>query len=391
MLSNSEWIQQLALSTVSQSLDQVDAFKKQNKKFERENKQKYNLLHYGNSSGISEKAQGVIQGIGATAGAYAMSDASPLTQGLDSGISVGLNMLGPWGMAADAMRKTISAGLKAVNANIDGYDSNTWTRLGGSKGADIGNKIFAGIGIVPSAGKVADVLNIDSKAASAASGTFRKATDMASMSGKGLLFGLKNMNARAAEINKEIASFNEVARDAKKMESNYAPQLIAANNQMIYNGNKPGLTFNKKGGTIPELEEVRAIMQSLQSKQTQSEDPQKFQLGGKMNMIVTGALHARKHNLEELNPDLEGNITKKGIPVVVMEEGGEVIQSAEVEEHEIILASETTKTVEEYYKEYENTDSKSEKDNIALECGKYLVDEILKNTDDPDKLIKKTE
>lgn len=162
---------------------------------------------------------------------------------------------------------------------------------------------------------------------------------------------------------------------------------------MDHQGYKPGLSLQKNGGRIPELEKARAIILEIKSKKQSesSEEPQKFQLGGKMNMIVTGALHARKHNLEELNPNLEGEITKKGIPVVVMNEGGEVQgQQAEVESGEIIMNFATTKTIEDYYDEYNSTDSKTEKNKIALECGKYLVDELLKNTDDPDKLIKKT-
>mgnify|MGYP003489789816 CR=1 FL=1 len=35
-----------------------------------------------------------------------------------------------------------------------------------------------------------------------------------------------------------------------------------------------------------------------------------------------------------------------------------------------------------------DADTMKEADNIALECGKFLVDQILKNTDDSDKLIK---
>jgi hypothetical protein len=207
------------------------------------------------------------------------------------------------------------------------------------------------------------------------------------------IIGGRQLEVLGRDHDKQVHTMNNVSYDGKRMESNYAPQLIAANNQMVYDGYTPGLSLKRYGGTIPELEEVRNIINTLKSqKQPETtEDPQKFQLGGKMNMIVTGALHARKHDLEELNHVLEGNITKKGIPVVVMDDGGEVInQTAEVEEHEIILASETTKTVEDYYKEFNNAESKSKKDRIALECGKYLVTEILKNTDDPDKLIKKT-
>jgi hypothetical protein len=110
-----------------------------------------------------------------------------------------------------------------------------------------------------------------------------------------------------------------------------------------------------------------------------------------MNMIVTGALHARKHNLEELNPVLEGEITKKGIPVITFDEGGEVDQQlAEVEQAEIIMTLDTTKTIEDYYKEYMDADTNKNADKAALECGKFLVDQILKNTDDPDKVIKQT-
>jgi hypothetical protein len=224
-------------------------------------------------------------------------------------------------------------------------------------------------------------------------GSFQKLQDAQALGSQRMLFGKNKTNKYINETNKLNNTLTSMALDAKRMESNYAPQLIAANNQMIYDGYTPGLSLKRHGGTIPELEEVRNTINTLKSqKQSEStEDPQKFQLGGKMNMIVTGALHARKHDLEELNPVLEGNITKKGIPVVIMDDGGEVInQTAEVEEHEIILASETTKTVEDYYKEFNNAESKSKKDKIALECGKYLVTEILKNTDDPDKLIKKT-
>lgn len=206
--------------------------------------------------------------------------------------------------------------------------------------------------------------------------------------------GGRQLDLLGRDHDKQIEKLNDITYENKRMESNYAPQLLAANNQMIYNGYTPGnsnILGRKKGGTIPELEEVRTIMQSLQSKKQEIQEPQKFQLGGKMNMIVTGALHARKHNLEELNPNLEGEITKKGIPVVIMNEGGEVqSQQAEVETGEIIMQIDATKTIEDYYDEYNSTDSKTEKNKIALECGKYLVNELLKNTDDPDKLIKKT-
>ena len=217
--------------------------------------------------------------------------------------------------------------------------------------------------------------------------------DMQHLAGKGLAINLGMANERMSKVNKQIDLTNQVAFDNKRKQNNQAGQMISISDQLKFSGHKPGLALRKKGGIIPELEEVRFIMLNLQSnKQEESSETQKFQLGGKMNMIVTGALHARKHNLEELNPVLEGEITKKGIPVITFNEGGEVDQQlAEVEQAEIIMTLDATKTIEDYYKEYMDADTNKEADKAALECGKFLVDQILKNTDDPDKLIKQTE
>lgn len=112
-----------------------------------------------------------------------------------------------------------------------------------------------------------------------------------------------------------------------------------------------------------------------------TENPQFLKDGGTINVIPEGALHARKHHLEELNPELEG-ITKKGIPVVSQGEGGEVIQQAEIERSEWILNLEATNKIEELRKKYHSTESEAEKDQIAIEAGKLLTQEIMENTKD---------
>lgn len=92
------------------------------------------------------------------------------------------------------------------------------------------------------------------------------------------------------------------------------------------------------------------------------------------NIIPEGALHARKHNME--NAD---NLTKKGIPVIDNE--GE--QQAEIEKNEIIFTLEVTKKLEELYSKYTDYEySQKEKDEVAIEAGKLLVKEILFNTED---------
>lgn len=112
------------------------------------------------------------------------------------------------------------------------------------------------------------------------------------------------------------------------------------------------------------------------------EEIQKFKEGGSMNVIPEGALHKNKHHME----DAEG-LTKKGIPVVTEDNGGELVQQAEIEKNEIIFRLEVTEKLEELKKKAEETDSQEEKDKYALEAGKLLAYEIMHNTDDRTGLI----
>lgn len=108
-----------------------------------------------------------------------------------------------------------------------------------------------------------------------------------------------------------------------------------------------------------------------------------FKEGGKVNVIPEGALHARLHHME--NAD---NLTKKGIPVVSEKEGGELEQQAEIEREEIIFRLEVTKKLEELLKKYSDDEtSQKDKDSVAIEAGKLLVEEILNNTIDNTGLL----
>lgn len=112
--------------------------------------------------------------------------------------------------------------------------------------------------------------------------------------------------------------------------------------------------------------------------------PKKFEEGGKTkeqndseiketsqkNVIPEGALHARKHHME--NAD---GLTEKGIPVI----DNDREQQAEIELNEIIFTLEVTKKLEELYKDGS--------DDAAIEAGKLLVEQILFNTDDRTGLI----
>lgn len=126
-----------------------------------------------------------------------------------------------------------------------------------------------------------------------------------------------------------------------------------------------------------------AIIFAEQYKQGWPEFFQKFEVGGKFNVIPEGALHARLHHMD--NAD---NLTKKGIPVVSEKENGELEQQAEIERDEIIYRISVTNKLEELCKVfYSNDSSEQEKDDAALEAGKLLVYETLHNTQDNTGLI----
>lgn len=129
----------------------------------------------------------------------------------------------------------------------------------------------------------------------------------------------------------------------------------------------------RKGNPVPQSFDEGGIVREVAPQSSTFS----FKSGGSFNVIPEGALHARKHNM-----DMEG-ITNKGIPVISKGEGGEIEQQAEIEREEIIFRLEVTKKLEELKEKYEDDDSsQKEKDEVAIEAGKLLVQEILYNTKD---------
>lgn len=197
------------------------------------------------------------------------------------------------------------------------------------------------------------------------------------------LSGVKSVQAK--KLNKQIrsaqADFNKaddlIDYNTFRKNHNIGQELMSSVLGK-YQGNQQ-IVLSKKGTKFPELDTVRAILESSKVKS--------FKSGGKIekeNIIPTGALHKNLHHIDDIGID----ITKKGIPVVTMDEGGEFKeQIAEVEAAEWTLSLDVTKQIEEYWNNYKGSGD----DNIAIECGKYLVDQMFNNTRDDDKVIKKTE
>lgn len=264
-------------------------------------------------------------------------------------VSDGLSMLGPIGMAAGAALNLINGiGGKRINKLVDNTSdiSNEYS----------GSKKFISNSIDKYSNKKAGLFDF---------GFHRKG---------------QNAITRARRMQNTTLDITDAG---KKRLNNQIGQSLASKNFNTYNGLDNMYSLAKNGMKFPELDEARVIISRWS---TNSTEPKKFQLGGKMNLIPEGALHARKHNLEKINPELEGQITSKGIPVVAQGEGG-VIQQAEIEKEEVIFRKEFTDKLESLYKQYQEDSS----DDIAIEAGKLICYELLKNTDDRSGLIKSIE
>lgn len=192
------------------------------------------------------------------------------------------------------------------------------------------------------------------------------------LSDKRMLFGRSKANNAIAEANRQNRLITQIGREATKYKNNSFGNVQAIANQNIYSGYTPGLALARKGRKLPNLENARYLLN-------------KFQNGGVIskNVIPEGSLHKNKHHLEDVNPELEGQITEKGIPVII-NDGDEIKQCAEIEQNEIVFQKSVTEQLDEYFEKYNETND----ENIAIECGKFLVNQILKNTVDNTGLLK---
>lgn len=314
---------------------------------------------------IASQALGAIGNIGGPNGGEQAA-------AIKSGIRSVTDKLGPIGMVVGAADDLLGGIAGMAGKKLDGVST--------------GDKVISSIPVIGNAASLFSSKltkhNFD-RSSVASDYSFNKEQAASDLGGKSILFGKRKKEKQIANAwsmyNKkaDITDFNK-----KRLDSDAAMSLNTQN-QLRFSGGQQLYSLAKHGMKFPELDEARVIISRWS---TNSTEPKKFQLGGKMNLIPEGALHARKHNLEKINPELEGQITSKGIPVVAQGEGG-VIQQAEIEKEEVIFRKEFTDELERLYKQYQDDSS----DDIAIEAGKLICYELLKNTDDRSGLIKSIE
>lgn len=345
-----------------------------------------NVASTGNKMGMSG---GLQAGLGAASSMLGGLSTSGLTQEQAStreGIRSAISSAGPIGAIIGAASGVVDAIGSATGLNLDNIDADAAKRAGISGKAATQGFINSLPGVSMLVGMFGGRTVKSYKSAeidqmtNAYGGSVADINAAQALSGKRML-GTGKANKFIREQNRVNNLITDISLESKLRKSNSAGDTYLSQNQNKYTGYTPQLLLSKKGMKFPELDVARNIINSWTVKST--EEPQKFQLGGKMNLIPEGALHARKHNLEKVNPELEGQITSKGIPVVAQGEGG-VIQQAEIEKEEVIFRKEFTDKLESLYKQYQEDSS----DDVAIEAGKLICYELLKNTDDRSGLIK---
>ena len=226
-------------------------------------------------------------------------------------------------------------------------------------------------------------------------------------------FGAKNKALTNTEANKKM--FTSAKTNTDKLLKQQQARTQGIQNQGMTNQTKlsgglnTSVLMGRNGAT---LEDIRNYIKVRNIKKEVPENPildenidksenveiAKFKSGG--SVIPSGALHKNKHKLEEIIPELKGEVTAKGIPVItyaekgdvlefaedgetpkVLAEGGEVIQHAEIEKEEVILEISLTNKLIELMKEG------SEKS--IIEAGKLLATELMENTTDNSGIMEK--
>ena len=228
-----------------------------------------------------------------------------------------------------------------------------------------------------------DVQNIIAKMGGGYGGFMKNWEEAQKYSGKkvGMLNDSNALNSKIGLAGGQLATLEGIFNQQDQNSKIIANQLDRQNEQTMIgmNGGPKNLVMGRNGVKFDysKLQKVHELLNKpkIYNLKPLEEEIQEFKDGGKMNVIPEGSLHARLHHME----NAEG-LTKKGIPVVTIAEGGQMEQQAEIELNEIIFNLDVTTELEKLMKD--------SSDNAAIEAGKLLVKEIFENTDDRTGLIK---
>lgn len=362
------------------------SFDKNKKKFVKQQNDQYSSGgQTNNKSGISW--QGVVQSAGSAIDAFTQAKTDPsdsqaqLQNQVRGGISDAAIQSGnPIAMAIGVGSKLVDAIGAQTGLNLDNIDKEAGKDAGISGAARGFNNLMNYIpgnsmiwGAFASKTQNADVISDEVKDIQGAYGdSYSDLESAQKLSGKRFLFGRKKANKFINEANETNQKMQDIATtNTLRKQSDYGNDIMQQNLNRYAGTNYMYNAVGKQGMKLMSIEQAKLIL--MMRKNVEQKELQIFANGGAINIIPEGARHSRLNHLDEVHDDFE-DVTKKGIPVVTPTEDGDLEQVAEVECGEIIFSKSVTEKLEELMKDGS--------DEAAIEAGKLLVKEIIKNTDD---------
>lgn len=194
--------------------------------------------------------------------------------------------------------------------------------------------------------------------------------DQAGVLGGGkYLFGAKKVANAVQEANRRNELLTEMnMTNTMRKQSDYGRDLAQQNMNRYAGTNYMDMRMGRKGMKIQSLEEIREL---LKNRVVEELDVQKFAEGG--SILPVGQRHKTLHHMDELGEQFE-DLTRKGIPVVTVDESGGLTQVAEIECMEWTISKSLTDEIETLWKDGS--------EEAMIECGKLVCEHLLRQTKD---------
>lgn len=248
--------------------------------------------------------------------------------------------------------KAVGVAYKGVSmlAEATGGNTNMITKeqaddIGISKGTRALNNIVGTL--TPGAGWLTDKVeegqksHLISEMSNAYADTVADIDQAGVLGGSKYLFGKNKISNAVSEANKRNELLTEMnMTNTMRKQSDYGRDLAQQNMNRYAGTNYMDMRMGRKGMKIQSLEEIREL---LKNRVIEELDVQKFAEGG--SLMPAGKLHKELSHINELGEQYE-DLTRKGIPVVTLDEGGSLSQVAEVERDEWIWNLEFTQQIE---------------------------------------------
>lgn len=275
--------------------------------------------------------------------------------------------------AAGLAYKGISMLAEATGGNTNSITKEQAEDLGISKGTRLANNIIGALH--PGAGWLVKEVEEGQKShlidemSNAYADTVSDIDQAGVLGGGKYLFGQKKVANAVAQANRRNELLTEMnMTNTMRKQSDYGRDLAQQNMNRYAGTNYMDMRMGKKGMKIQSLEEIRDL---LKNRVVEELDVQKFAEGG--SILPVGQRHKTLHHMDELGEQFE-DLTRKGIPVVTVDESGDMVQIAEIECMEWTTSKSLTDEIEALWKDGS--------EEAMIECGKLVCEHLLRQTKD---------